>query len=582
MTKPSPVHRHFQEESARIDGVVLKHRRCLHCNTKVFSISTSTEVLARHLKTNHPDAPPPRRLGASSPLSDDPPAKRLRTTQSTLDSTLHRIDNDAVLPALASLFGHCSWAHRLIELPEFLDAVMALRTSDCYLPTRHTLRAAQLSLAQSLRTRVVRQLRNYCRSSPLTIAIDGWTNVNTSKVTNVVILCGGEAYYWCSIVNSSHHNTALWLRDPLVSVLNNIRAEGLIFTALVADNERFNHAVWELLVEPFPYLIRSPCAAHLVQLCVLKALALPGIEPILTDMEGVLGEFRYKVNRLKLKQVQIAATNSSLNLLRPCDTRWSSQLFAADRLYLLKSYVDVVSEQTPQFWIDLQQVIEFLKPFQVATDIMQKDTSNLYDTYSQFKSLLKHVSSLKSTSVFYAAKNDITTMIIDLWEKHVNVNAVICCAILSFDPSVNAMFENQIYAAEQWFFDFATKYAQAWTLSSTTDIDQLRRQVKSQWSDFNARAAGSNFCNMSTDIADFRVEHTAEGRPFDPRAVWNMHLNHAPVVAHAAVALLSIAGSEAAVERTFSAQGDVHSDRRNRMADAAVEAEMFINSMRGQ
>ena len=30
------------------------------------------------------------------------------------------------------------------------------------------------------------------------------------------------------------------------------------------------------------------------------------------------------------------------------------------------------------------------------------------------------------------------------------------------------------------------------------------------------------------------------------------------------------------MERTFSAQGDVHSDRRNRLADVIVESEMFI------
>jgi len=45
---------------------------------------------------------------------------------------------------------------------------------------------------------------------------------------------------------------------------------------------------------------------------------------------------------------------------------------------------------------------------------------------------------------------------------------------------------------------------------------------------------------------------------------------------HAAIALLSIAGSEAAVERSFSAQDIVHSKRRNRLKDDAVEQEVFI------
>jgi hypothetical protein len=58
--------------------------------------------------------------------------------------------------------------------------------------------------------------------------------------------------------------------------------------------------------------------------------------------------------------------------------------------------------------------------------------------------------------------------------------------------------------------------------------------------------------------------------------VWNLYLADAPLISHAAVAILSVCGSEAAVERTFSAQGLVHSDLRNRLGDATVEAEMFI------
>ena len=58
--------------------------------------------------------------------------------------------------------------------------------------------------------------------------------------------------------------------------------------------------------------------------------------------------------------------------------------------------------------------------------------------------------------------------------------------------------------------------------------------------------------------------------------MWNLYLRDAPIISHAAVALLSVSASEAAVERTFSAQGQVHSDLRNRQGDATVAAEMFI------
>ena len=453
-----------------------------------------------------------------------------------------------------------------------------LLTPSAPLPDRYQLRAAILAEAQSLRGRVIRQLRIFCRSSPISVAIDGWTNVRTAKVTNVVLLCGGEAYYWCSIVNGSHHNTAMWLRDPLVEILNGIKAKGLVFNALVADNERVNTTLWELLLTPFSFLIHSACAAHLIQLCVLKALELPAIDPILTTMEALIRQFRYKLYRLKLKSHQETSTGvgTALCLIRPCDTRWSSQLYAAERLFQLKTFIDLVLPQECQFWSELEQVMKFLRPFQFATDVMQKDTSSLYDIYQQFKSLLHYVKSIPLTSIFYAAKDDVTNIIINMWEKHINANAIITSAILSFDSKLDGALEERASEAEEWFWDFAAKYSMAWNLSLSTNYDELRRSAKSQWGESEARSATSSFRRLDKDIEDEVALAKTECRPFNPRLVWYLHLRHAPVLAHAAVALLAVAGSEAAVERSFSAQGDVHTDRRNRLSDDIVEAEMFI------
>jgi hypothetical protein len=585
--RTSPVSRHFNVVMEVEDGKRVEKRVCRHCPADApteYGKGTSTTVLMRHIKVRHSGAPPPPRSSSSSPSSssssslllDSPPAKRACTRQATLDRDVVRMDDSALLPSLAKFFALRSLAHQLVEGDDFFDAVRAIRSSTCPLPDRRQLRAAILAEAQSLRGRVIRQLRIFCRSSPISVAIDGWTNVNTAKVTNVVLICGGEAYYWCSIVNGSHHNTASWLRDPLEEILNGIKAKGLVFNALVADNERVNRTLWALLLTPFPFLIHSSCAAHTVQLCVLKALDLPAIDPILTTMEALIRQFRYKVNRLKLRQVQQAATGASLCLIRPCDTRWSSQMYAAERLVKLKAFIDLVLPQTSAFWYELEQVINFLKPFQFATDMMQTDTCCLYDIYQQFKALLRHVASIPSTSIFHSAKGDLTNIINSMWYNHMNVNAIISCATLSFDKDLDPELELLTSEAEEWFWDFAAKYSMAWNLSLSTNYDELRRQAKSQWGEFVARSATSSFRRLDADIADEEELAKDQNRPFNPRLVWYLHLRHAPLLANAAVALLSVAGSEASVERTFSAQGDVHTDRRNRLADDIVEAEMFI------
>ena len=68
--------------------------------------------------------------------------KRQRTVQSTLRSTLFT-DNAALRSSMSALFARCTWAHRISDLPEFLDFVAAVRSSNCAPPNRRQLRHGQ-------------------------------------------------------------------------------------------------------------------------------------------------------------------------------------------------------------------------------------------------------------------------------------------------------------------------------------------------------------------------------------------------------------------------------------------------------
>ena len=48
------------------------------------------------------------------------------------------------------------------------------------------------------------------------------------------------------------------------------------------------------------------------------------------------------------------------------------------------------------------------------------------------------------------------------------------------------------------------------------------------------------------------------------------------MLAHVALVLLQVSASEAAVERTFSAQDQIHTKRRNRLKDEIIESELFV------
>ena len=560
-----------------VDAITHKRvqkRKCVPCSQAghqhLYGMSSSTDTLTKHIAKHSEIDPQPQSTAT---------AKRPRlssTSQQSIQSSFVKQNNAALRPALAELFASCSWAHHCVEWPQFIAALDAYRGCDLRPPSRASLRQDILDLAQQMRHSVISRLKGYCRSYPLTVAIDGWTNVRHDKVTNVLVLCGGVAFYWCSIVNVAERNTAVWMQEPMKQALNEIKAEGLIFSALVADNEQVNKTLHQLLQSTFPFLLRSPCAAHLIQLCVNHALNLPAIEPILLDMEELLSAFRFKEHRVKLRQVQQAITGSYMSLIKPCDTRWSSHLAAARRLLKLRSSVDAVISQPPQFWVDLAEVVRFLEPFATATNVVQADSSTLYDFYKQFKLILQHVADTPATSRFHAAKTSINNVIIGVWEKHVSWDAIIISAHLSFDSIVDAAFADKVSGARRWFTEWAAQYSMYWTLSAATSLDEARSTATLEWSQYIGHAPGSAFAQLDADIAEVRKAHAKLMQPFDARAVWSLYLDDAPVIAHAAVALLSVAGSEAAVERSFSAQGAVHSERRNRLTDKMVEAEMYI------
>lgn len=530
----------------------------------------------------------------------------------SLKESIVSISNDNVWLAFAELFALHSIPHRIIDSASFITALNCYRNASIGTPNRHQLRHTQAELAQQLRSDVVSRLRQYCRACPLSIAVDGWTNTRHDKVTNIICLCGGNAYYWCSIVNTHERNTAAWLSEPIKQAMHNIKQQGVAIVALVADNESINGALYRLLLPHYPFLILSPCAAHTIQLCVNKSFMLSGVKEVMSSMEALLSQFSSsKEYRQRLKRLQLAASEISDNsnrssrsqvlcLIKPCDTRWSSHIACARRLIRLQPWINIISPQPQLFWSSLSSLVQFLQPFEQATDIIQSDSSTLYTVYQQFSILLKHVNSIPPSSFFYSLKAQLKAIILTNWENHVNIPAVITSAQLSFDTSVEMHFSSeQTTDARHWFINFASEYAFHYHLSLNSSKDSIRLEVLQQWSDFCGRAA--EFGLMDQDINDIKQKQLNDNRSvstrssadgdiqtepqqqqphyysyWDPKKVWYLYLQSAPVISHAAIALLSVAGSEAAVERTFSAQDAVHTKKRNRLLDASVENEMFI------
>lgn len=476
------------------------------------------------------------------------------------------VTGNAGLAAAAALFFATNHiAYNVADSDSFAAFCAAVRGSNCPIPKRTALKTAVTLLAGSIKADVLIRLRS--SSAPVTVAIDGWTNVRQTKVTNVVLLNSGVAFYWCSIPNTYDANTAEWLEQQLTPVLRSLVEQGIRFSALVADNEAVNDALWAKLLQPFPFLIRVPCAAHTVQLVVHQILMIRRFKRCLDSVRELLRLFeKNKAQRLRLRQLQSGGREYSL--VKPCDTRWNSQLYCCERLIKLRAFVNIIAPQSDDFWVELELLCTFLRPFQTATDVLQRDSATLFDIWQQKRALEAHIAAMKPR-VGVTVVTQALRAVKARWDKQVNREATHAVALLSLIVDTSSISQQEQTAAKEFILDFGVGYLRFYQLCDACDsVADLRAKLLHSLGSFNGRR--EEYATLETHITNARAAKKSICSALD---IWEMYSGELPIVAKA---LLSVTASEAAVERSFSQQDAVHTKRRNRLLDQTVQNELFV------
>ena len=293
-----------------------KRRFCLVPNChQSYSSECSTTHLVNHTKTHAI------------------PAK-----QQSLELSFGTAANKSFHRCLASLFVRANIPFHLVEKRVFKELAALLRgTPVAPSCTRKTLAKHVPHSARSYREMLVEQLKRW--DDPVTIAIDGWTNVNHTKVNNMMLIARGRAFYWKSVVNNGEHNTARWMSEQFIKVFDLLQSLGIKFAGLALDNENTQTAFFNLMQQKFDFLIHIPCSAHIIQLVARSILEHETIRHHLDKMVSIIND----VASSKAKRIRIAQDaeldDILLVLLKPNATRWNSWRKATMRFLELTRYI---------------------------------------------------------------------------------------------------------------------------------------------------------------------------------------------------------------------------------------------------
>jgi hypothetical protein len=543
-------------------------RKCSVCNKRKSPAASSTSM-SEHLWRFHEAEFMDQLLkhNISSPIN--PYKARNELTQKSITASFKEKNNSRCLQTIAKTFASLSLPYSLIETKEFRNMLEEFRGSSVELPSSYLLVQKQKEIAHEMESRIIEKVTQ--NDSPISLAIDSWTNCRHSKVINLLLFHEGVPFFWDTIENIFERTNSSYMFKVLSPTIEYLLKMKVKIISVVMDNASTNIRFFELLKKEIPFLINIPCSAHLLQLCVNKILKLPSVKGIIDTMIHILDTFKSNNNYLlELRNLQASKlqTEDIKALIRPTDTRWSSSVAAVRRLYLLRSYIKFILSDIPEStWDYLQDLINFLEPFETATNILQTDSSTIYCFYKQYRALLSFVRKYDQKYLEFD-KVEIHNILVSYWKKYIDTNLIIVSAMLSFDDSYNSVFSGiEIIKAKDWFTDFAVQYLEFYY----PDILNVKKVVLHQFSSFQGKT--NEFSNLAYIVSKYKDE---DKELFDAKRIWYYYLSISKEFCNVVIALLSIPISEAAVERSFSLQSVVHRKLRNRLSKYNIRKEMLI------
>jgi hypothetical protein len=199
---------------------------------------------------------------------------------------------------------------------------------------------------------------------------------------------------------------------------------------------------------------------------------------------------------------------------------------------------------------------------------MQSDSATLQHAWTQMANVRAQLNDYdKAHSALRTAALQCAPYFKHHMKKHFNTHAALCAWMLSFNNELDIKSPTKCNAAWKWFInEYAPPFLRKWypSLCVVNIMFDLETQVR-------------NYRDRD-EWAERIVTHapTAAEKQRLPVAHWKIYRDDAPHLAEAARALLSVVASEAACERSFSAQKLAHSAQKNRMTNDTVIATMRI------
>ncbi|KAG8380934.1 hypothetical protein BUALT_Bualt06G0068200 [Buddleja alternifolia] len=224
-----------------------------------------------------------------------------------------------------------------------------------------------------------------------TLMSDIWSDMKHRSVINIVAYSPGGAVMMNSFEVSKEKKTGMYLRDILVSVIDDIGAENIV--QFITDNASNFESAGDMLMGRYPHLYKTRCATHGIQL-LLKDIyvEIEWLQKVIDDAKLII-MFMYK-HTILLSLMREHTNNRELK--HPCTTRFASNFKMVEsvinvedelRMFVASSTwrgLDYTKQTMGKQVTKIIQDSEFWKQGNEARDIEPIDLDNLNELPDYF------------------------------------------------------------------------------------------------------------------------------------------------------------------------------------------------------
>jgi hypothetical protein len=210
-------------------------------------------------------------------------------------------------------------------------------------PSYHDLRGRLLQGEKADCTERLAQLRETWKTTGCTVMSDGWTDGKGRSILNFLVSCPKGTMFIKSVDASAYTKDAQLLCELLDGFIREIGPPYVV--QVITDNAANYVVAGRMLMERYPSLYWSPCAAHCIDLMLEDMGKLPWIKEIIDSARSVT---KYIYNHTFVLSLMRQFTGNK-ELVRPAITRFATTFISLQSL--LKSMLDLQRMFLSNEWV---------------------------------------------------------------------------------------------------------------------------------------------------------------------------------------------------------------------------------------